>query len=242
MQARLATIQLARFDRPMVAPAMAGSLPDGTLFGSTGADVRATGGDPGKVEGFVLLCLGLHANREAAREMIAGHAWPQGAVESYSAILRPFRQTGEANFLGEVGTLYEIGEDAPSPEGPVCVMTSVGWNKENLDMKRVQEFVGGVMAVRISMTGNPALHSQQSFLLEGVLRHDPITLTFWKDESSMTRFAYAKGVHRHQMDKQAGMGTYDRGSFTRFVIEESAGTWYGTDPATFRGFDSSPRP
>lgn len=233
MSARLATIQLARFDRITPAPAPPAQLPEGVLFAGTGADIRAAGTEPTSAQGFVLLQLGLHATPAAARQFLEQSPWSTKPLEEFQAILSPYHHKGEANFLGPVAPLFEELEPAPAAPGPVCVLTSVGWNTENFDIRRAQEFGAGVNAIRNSMTGLPHLHSQQSFFLQGGLRYDPLTLTFWRNEQALTQFAYARGPHRHQMDKQEQLATWDRGSFSRLVMLETKGSWYGSDPATF---------
>lgn len=83
------------------------------------------------------------------------------------------------------------------------------------------------------MSGLPHVHSQQSFFRQGGLRHDPATLTFWRNEQALEQFAFARGPHRHQMDKREQLATRDRGWFSRLLMTETAGTWCGAGPATF---------
>jgi hypothetical protein len=115
------------------------------------------------------------------------------------------------------------------------VLTTVGWNPEGLDVKRVVDFGAGVGAVRTSMTAVPGLRSQQSFFFPGGITRDPITLTFWEDEASLTSWAYRQPSHKRQMDRYRQTDNADRTSFTRLTALSSNGTWYGANPVAGLG-------
>jgi hypothetical protein len=80
------------------------------------------------------------------------------------------------------------------------------------------------------MTGVDGLHSQQSFFFPGVLTHDPITVTIWRDTVAVGKFAYGAGAHKMQLEKQRAQNLADRTSFTRCKILRSEGTWHGSNP------------
>lgn len=131
---------------------------------------------------------------------------------------------------------------APKPGAPVVVFTTAGWNRDGLDMARVQDFGTGVAAVRISMTAVPGLRSQQTFCFPGIIALDPPTLTFWENEASLVAWAHRQASHKRQMDRYRTTGNADRASFTRLTALRSSGTWHGADPvamARVHGQDAS---
>ena len=161
--------------------------------------------------------------------------WTVEGCESWGAVLRPFRHKGEANYLNrmEPGALFDASalSAAPSADGPFVSITTSGWRvSPELDMNRVREFSTGVLAVRASMTGMAGLHSQQSFFFPRGLEHDPMTITFWRNQAALTEFSYGPGVHRLQIERQQERDLADRTSFTRCVAESKEGTWYGSCP------------
>ena len=113
----------------------------------------------------------------------------------------------------------------------MVVFTTIGWNRDGLDMARVQDIGTGTAAVRISMTAVPGLRSQQTFYFPGIIAIDPPTLSFWDDEASLVAWAYRQATHKRQMDRYRTTGNADRASFTRLTALRSSGTWHGADPA-----------
>ncbi len=238
------TLQLARFDAIRANGGIApGDFP-GLVFAGVAADTRAAGTEPASQQAFVFAAYGYHADRASADRWIDSRKellpWFAGARESWAGILQPFRQRGVSNHPDRAQPGLPFAESAlvaPPPEGtPLAVVTTTGWTvTPELDLNRVREFSTGVMAVRMAMTGNPALHSQQSFFFPRALEYDPSTVTFWSSLKAMTDFAYGPGIHSHQMGKQADQHLADRISSCRCLFVRSEGTWYGSDP-------SRPRP
>jgi hypothetical protein len=233
--ASFASIRLARFDQLRQAGAVVVDAHPGVLFCRVAADVRAAGTELNSQQGFTFLILGLHADAESARQLVDDRAaapWLDDASESWGGVLQPFRHHGASNYLdgANPGALFEPMMPAESPAGPVVALTTVGWNREGLDMNRVRDFGAGVMAVRMSMTAVPGMHTQHSFFFPGVLEADPVTVTLWRDEASIRAFAYGQGPHRRQLDRLRAENLADRTSFTRFRVLHSAGTWHGRDP------------
>ena len=113
---------------------------------------------------------------------------------------------------------------------PVVVFTTIGWNRDGIDMARVQDIGTGTAAVRISMTAVRGLRSQQTFFFPGIIALDPPTLTFWDNEASLVAWAHRQATHKRQMDRYRATGNADRASFTRLTAIRSNGTWYGRDP------------
>ena len=181
--------------------------------------------------------LALHADEASAHSAIEDRStiapWLAEAVEVWSAVLRPFRHMGECNYLDPAspGPLFASLAAQPDPAEPIAIITTAGWTVgEKLDMARVREFSNGVLGVRASMTGVDGLHSQQSFFFPGILQHDPVTVTLWRDSASARAFAYGPGVHKAQMQRQREQNLADRTSFTRCRILRGEGTWHGRDP------------
>ncbi len=239
--ASFVSLHLARFDQLRAAGlADPGDRP-GLLFCEVGADCRAAGTDPASREAFTFLVVGLHDSRESAdrlvEEVLTVAPWFADAGERWSAVLAPFRTKGESNLIHTAAParLFDPLAAAPARGAPVVVFTTAGWNRDGLDMARVQDFGTGVAAVRISMTAVPGLRSQQTFFFPGIIAIDPPTLSFWDDEASLVAWAHRQATHKRQMDRYRTTGNADRASFTRLTALRSSGTWYGADPVAMAG-------
>jgi len=231
------TLHLARFDALRPSGTLQADAFADLLFCGVGADVRAAGTEPASHEAFTFVLLALHPSAEAARRFLDARAavapWLGDAAEVWSAVLQPFRHIGEANFLerSRGGPLFDGMAPPPAPDEPIVVVTSAGFRLgEGFDPERVQRFSVGTAAVRVGMTAVDGLHSQQSFFFPGVLEHDPVTVTTWRDFDAMRTFAYAPGAHRRYLDRHRAQPMADRTSFTRCRILHSTGTWYGAAP------------
>ena len=231
------SICLARFDEMRIAEPLSSELGAGVVFRGVAADTRAAASEPASQQAFTFLVLTLHAGESSAHSFIERRntivPWLAEAVEVWSAVVQPFRHMGACNYLdaGSPGPLFAPLVAHPDPAEPIAIITTVGWVVgEKLDMARVREFSNGVLGVRASMTGVDGLHSQQSFFFPGVLQHDPVTVTLWRDSASARSFAYGPGVHKAQMQRQREQNLADRTSFTRCRIVRSEGTWHGRDP------------
>ncbi len=209
------------------------------LFCGVAADTRAAGTEPASQQAFAFALLGLHRDAASAQRLLEDYRsvapWTVEACEAWGAVLRPFRHKGVANYLNRIdpGPLFDPGalSAAPSTDAPFVSITTSGWRvSPELDMDRVREFSTGVLAVRASMTAMTGLHSQQSFFFPRGLEHDPMTITFWRNQGALIEFSYGPGVHRLQMERQQERGLADRTSFTRCVAESKQGTWYGSCP------------
>ena len=228
---------LARFDEMRNAAPLSPDLAPGVIFRGVGADTRAAASEPASQQAFRFLVLALHSDEASAHSFIEHRRtivpWLAGAVEVWSAVLRPFRHMGECNYLDQAvpGPIFASLDSPPDPAEPIVIITTAGWEVgDKLDMARVREFSNGVLGVRASMTGVDGLHSQQSFFFPGVLQHDPVTVTLWRDSASARAFAYGPGVHKVQMQRQREQNLADRTSFTRCRIVRGEGTWHGRDP------------
>jgi hypothetical protein len=234
--ASFASLHLAQFERLRTAgPADPGDR-RGLLFCEVGADCRAAGTDPASREAFSFLIVGLHDSRESAdrlvEEIVSVAPWFADAAERWSGVLAPFRTKGESNLVDRAAParLFDPLAAAPGRDQPVVAFTTIGWNRDGLDMARVQDVGTGTAAVRISMTAVPGLRSQHTFFFPGIIAIDPPTLSFWDDEASMLAWAHRQATHKRQMDRYRSTGNADRTSFTRLTALRSNGTWYGRDP------------
>ncbi len=246
--ASFASLHLARFDQLRPAgPADPGQRP-GLLFCEVGADCRAAGTDPASREAFTFLVVGLHDGRESAdrlvEEVMTVAPWFADATERWSGVLAPFRTKGESNLVepSAPARLFDPLVAAPGRDEPAVVFTTIGWNRDGLDMARVQDIGTGTAAVRISMTAVPGLRSQHSFFFPGIIAIDPPTLSFWDNEASLIAWAHRQATHKRQIDRYRTTRNADRASFTRLTALRSNGTWYGRDPVAIAradGLDAS---
>jgi hypothetical protein len=234
--ASFVSLHLARFDHVREAgPTGPGDWP-GLLFCEVGADCRAAGTDPSSREAFTFLVVGLHESRESAdslvEDVVTVAPWFTDAAERWSGVLAPFRTKGESNLIHPTAParLFDLLATAPGRDEPVVVFTTIGWNRDGIDMARVQDVGTGTAAVRISMTAVPGLRSQQTFFFPGIIASDPPTLTFWDNEASLVAWAHRQATHKRQMDRYRATGNADRASFTRLTALRSGGTWHGADP------------
>jgi hypothetical protein len=238
------TLQLARFDRLRSPGAVTPGDRPGLRFCQAGADCRAAGTDPASQEAFTFVVVGLHDTEASADGLLADVAavapWLDEADERWSAVLAPYRTKGTSNLVAPAAPdrLFNPLVAAPPPGTPMVVLTTAGWNRDGLDMARVQDFGTGTGAVRVSMTAVPGLRSQHSFSFPGVLAWDPFTLSFWRDEASAVAFAHRQPSHRRQMDRHRATRNADRLSFSRLTVLRSAGTWNGVDPVAVEAVDA----
>jgi hypothetical protein len=232
-----ASLFMARFDELRTSGEQCGTDCPGTLFRQLGADSRAAATESGSQQAYRFLVLSLHADEAAANWSLDNRSavapFFEDAVEVFGAVLKPFRHLGECNYLDPAtpGPMFTMAESAVDPAEPIAIVTTVGWTLgEGFDMNRVADFGVGALGVRASMTGMEGLHSQQSFFFPGLLKHDPITVTLWRNSAAARAFAYGPGLHRDQMQRLRQKNLADRTSFTRFRILRSEGTWHGRNP------------
>lgn len=235
MAATHISLTLARFDALQSAGPLRDLGAGGVLFQAVGSDARAAGTGFKEQSAYKFVLLGLHDSLESAvqrhemREEVA--PWIVGAKEVWSGVLVPVRHFGSANFLDPAapGPLYDCPPDT-APTGRFAVVTTAGFDPSEDLPDRARRFGDGVNAVRISMFGTPGLLSTQSFFLEGGIALDGITVTFWNSFAEMRDAIYGSGTHKDWMARQRADNLADRTSFTRCLVERSAGNWHGADP------------
>lgn len=195
-----------------------------------GADEGLHGSEFASQRSTVFAAVGTHHTEESARDCAAAAiAEFADADETWSAALRPIRSHGSCNWVN--GGHFDA--DGTRAAGPIAVMTSVGWDVgPEFQVERAIDFGEAVARVRAAMWSEPVdgMTSHQSFTFPGMLVHDGITFTTWRDEAAAVAFAYRPGAHKTEMDRFRLDETADRTSFTRLRPIETHGTWYGADP------------
>jgi hypothetical protein len=195
-----------------------------------GADEGLHGSEFASQRSTVFAAVGTHHTEESARTCAAGAvAEFADAAETWSAALRPTRSHGSCNWVD--GGHFDAGGERPT--GPIAVMTSVGWDVgPQFQLERAVDFGEAVARVRTAMWSEAVdgMTSHQAFVFPGMLAHDGITFTTWRDEAAAVAFAYRPGAHKTEMDRFRLDETADRTSFTRLRSIETHGTWYGADP------------
>jgi hypothetical protein len=230
------SVHLARFAEPSDIASRQAAAPDGATVWKVGGDQRRAS-DTTREVANEFVAIGVHPTRDSADACAAAAlAAFDGAIEQWSGVLRPVRSIGHLNWAGTDDHRLPC-VPGPRVDGPMVVMTSVGWDLgEGFRVEDAIEFGDRVELVRRTMgfpsldTPVPGLRSQQSFGFPGIIVDDPITLTFWDDEAAMRAFAYDAGPHRTEMDRFRAEPIADRTSFTRFAPVASDGTWRGRDP------------
>ena len=231
---RWAIAHLVRFDAPVVHDALKPlSSPPGAASWKFGPDAPAsarvdrTGSEVWcGIASFVDL-----GDAEAAFEVPQAYV-PRlaDAAEAWQALLVPTAHRGECNHLnpGARGPMYRPSEHDPG--GPLLVVTTAGFElRAKSDFQRLIDFRRRVDRMREVIASADGSIAHQVFA-----SHDPgddgVTISLWRDERSMAKFAYQPGPHREEVDRQTTHRTVDRSSFTRFRIIGARGSWRGVDP------------
>lgn len=107
-KAAYVSIHLARFHSLRTSEPIEAERGEGVLFCGTAADTRADCTDGRVRKSFV-------DSRNALSP------WLSDAVESWAAVLQPFRHLGEANYLNaaEAGSLFDSMGPMPEPDAPI---------------------------------------------------------------------------------------------------------------------------
>ena len=152
------------------------------------------------------------------------------AAESWHALLLPVTHRGDCNHLNKSTAGQVLAPAHSDPGGPLFVLTTAGFNvAPNMNMERVKDFRRQAARVVEWMRALDGLIAAHTF--EPQTRGDDgVTMSLWKDDVSMTNFAYHPGMHRTQLDRYKAEHTADRTSFTRCRVLRSMGEWNGEDP------------
>lgn len=146
-------------------------------------------------------------------------------LETWSALLEPFRHAGAVNWRGNVESSSAVVTSQSKSSGPLAVITSAGFiSQDAAEMPRIKAFTTGSKKIL-------ARFKQDSELIEGAIFYsmydqlDGITLTLWPNEQAMLKAAYQNGLHAELMHKHRDQAMADRISNTRANIIKSYGTW-----------------
>jgi len=152
------------------------------------------------------------------------------AEESWHAQLLPIAHRGECNHLDREAPGPILSAHDQDPGGPLVVMTTAGFVMgPQLDMARVVDFRTNVDRIRTFVETSEGNTARQVFAPH-TLGDDGVTMSVWRDDASMSAFAYRPGEHRAQIDRYKREQTADRTSFTRFRAVRTSGIWNGRCP------------
>ena len=233
-----ATVHWVRFRTARSAESMAMSLPPkgcaSWIFGPDVGDHPRSGRSESKMWCGIALFL-RRAEAEQALEHPEGH-FPglSEASEAWHALLLPIVHHGECNLLDPAapGLMFDTSSDDPG--GPLFVMTTAGFDLHaKSDFERLIDFRKRVNRMRRIVADTPGNLAQQVFA-PARAGHDAVTMSLWLDDQSMLRFAYQRGPHRTELDRQRAESRVDRSSFTRFRVVRRIGRWGGADPLVAR--------
>ena len=151
-------------------------------------------------------------------------------IESWHALLVPIAHRGECNHLDRDNPGPLLAPNGEDPGGPLVVMTTAGFVVgPGFDMARVVDFRTNVDRIRIHAEAADGNVARQVFAPH-TPGDDGVTMTVWRDDASMSAFAYRTGEHRNQIDRYKREQTADRTSFTRFRAVRTSGSWNGCCP------------
>lgn len=77
------------------------------------------------------------------------------------------------------------------------------------------------------MNGVDGVMFRALFSLDDQFVDDGITISAWRDQRAMLKFAYNPSAHKSRLDRHLNEPIFDRSSFTRLTIDRALGTWDG---------------
>jgi hypothetical protein len=180
---------------------------------------------------------GLYSRREDAEAVFAAPeehlAFLDRTVEAWHALVLPVSHRGKVAWRGSLLDGTTIKPASADPGGPLVVFTSANYYEITPDdLDRVRKFIYEVDRVQDyygTLPGNVRRAVFSGATVDGV---EGMTVTLWRDDTSMLEAAYGDGHHKDQIAYQRTVGHFDYSSFTRARILASTGTWGGTDPVT----------
>lgn len=127
---------------------------------------------------------------------------------------------------------FAVHKSKPGREEPIVVVTTIGQYSREEDILAAGQ--------RANIARNGLLHADgmlHEMLLVPYPPHatDLFTITVWRDEGAVQRWAYRSESHREAMDFYSSTSEKPRLSFTRFLIKTSIGNWGGNIPAINAG-------
>jgi hypothetical protein len=197
------------------------------------------GPDGYRLPADVWCAVGLYGDADLAktalkrRERFMPFLWD--AAESWHAVLMPFAHKGECNHLDREhpGTLFDV--DQTDPGGVCMVITTAGFIfGPELKIERVIDFRRNEDATNEGMGKADGCLVSQVFTPH-TIGDDGVTMSVWRDDTSMLGAAYRPGFHRSQIYRHKAESVFDRSSFTRFRVLDSCGLWNGGNPTQVDG-------
>lgn len=233
-RARYAAVHWIRFPYVMTAERLPPGDPGaGCISWKIGWD-GPVGPEGMRLPGEIVCGVALYADAASAR---AAFEAPGGflpslseAVESWHALLLPVTHRGECNHLDpdRPGLMFEPAERDPG--GALFVMTTAGFDLgPAFDAARAIDFRKNVDHVRDWMRSAAGCVAAQ-VMTPRTRGDDGVTMSVWRDDSTMASVMYGPGAHRTQLDRYRREKTADRTSFTRLRALATSGTWRGVDP------------
>ena len=207
--------------------------PAGALSWKIGSS-GPVGADGYRLPGPVWYAMGLYRELPEAQSALASRQaylpFLAEAAESWHAMLLPFAHKGECNHLdrSQPGALFEVG--GADSGGPCLVVTTAGFVMgPDFKVERAIDFRRHVDATEQRLRQAEGCRRTGVFTPHTV-GDDGVTMSLWRDDSSMLAAAYRPGEHRTQLDRHKAEHVMDRSSFTRFRVLQSDGRWDGVDP------------
>lgn len=184
---------------------------DGRTFDFRDADLRTWG------------LVAVWADNEAARRYAAAspvaRGWRRLSEEAWRAWLRPIATRGQ--WSGREPFVCTPGDRG---DGPVAAIT-----RARLRPSRAAAFWRAVPPVTVE------LHAQPGLRLAVGIGEAPVglqgTFSVWDSDRDLTDFAYRRPAHRAVVDATPRERWYSEELFTRFAVERTEGTIFGSDPA-----------
>jgi len=231
---RWATLHWLRFAEIRTPETLELSMqPAGAASWKIGSD-GPIGPDGMRLPSEVWCALGLYPDRIHAEAALAepGRFMPflGDTTEAWHALLLPLVHRGECNHLDRETPGLMLHPHEGDPGGPLIVLTTAGFILgPDLDINRVIDFRRNVDQVREAVSAAEGNLARQVFTPH-TRGDDGVTMTVWRDDASMSAFAYRPGEHRERIERYKREQTCDRTSFTRLRPVRTSGNWEGRDP------------
>lgn len=151
-------------------------------------------------------------------------------TETWSALAIPVASHGEVNWRGDAEEGL-LACRSGLRDGSLAVVTTAGYTSRDAgQLPRIRQFMAGIIKV-VEFYGTLPGNDARAVFSGGLDGRDGFTLSIWSDDRAMIAGAYKSGAHRAEMDLHEDNALFDRSSFSRLRIIESAGTWDGRDLA-----------
>ncbi len=151
------------------------------------------------------------------------------ATESWHALAGVITHRGEIDLSTATEPHPAFTAHDTVPDGVLAVITTAGYaDYSDTDHERHKEFLQGVEQVRDYYTSLSANVMRQVFNPPDT--PDGCTFSIWRGTPEMLKSAYKDGTHSDMLERHRLSPLFDRSSFTRLSLQNSRGTWGGSDP------------